>query len=64
MSKSKDEQRVEARTEVAATEKGWPRKVRTTIQPDVDIQVGPEEYLDLARQGLLQPGHDGTDVSA
>lgn len=29
------------------------RKVRTTIQPDVDLEVGPEEYLDLKRQGLL-----------
>ncbi len=64
MTKSKDEQRTEARQDVAAKEKGWPRKVRTTIQPDVDVQVGPEEYLDLARQGLLLPGHDGTDVDA
>ncbi len=29
------------------------RKVRTTFQPDVELEVGPPEYLDLARQGLL-----------
>lgn len=30
-----------------------PRKVRTTFQPDVELEVGPAEYLDLQRQGLL-----------
>ncbi len=29
------------------------RKVRTTFQPDVELEVGPAEYLDLERQGLL-----------
>lgn len=28
-------------------------KVRTTMQPDVEIEVGDAEYLDLKRQGLL-----------
>ena len=29
------------------------RKVRTTIEPDREIEVGPAEYADLHRQGLL-----------
>jgi hypothetical protein len=29
------------------------RKVRTTFQPDVELEVGEAEYLDLQRQGLL-----------
>jgi hypothetical protein len=29
-------------------------KVRTTMQPDVEIEVGPQELLDLERQGLLR----------
>lgn len=29
------------------------RTVRTTMQPDVDIEVGDAEYLDLQRLGLL-----------
>lgn len=29
------------------------RKVRTTFEPHREIEVGPAEYLDLARQGLL-----------
>ncbi|MET8826101.1 hypothetical protein ABZX40_13595 [Streptomyces sp. NPDC004610] len=29
------------------------RKVRTTMQPDKEIEVGDAEYLDLKRQGLL-----------
>lgn len=29
------------------------RKVRTRFQPDVELEVGPAEYLDLERQGLL-----------
>lgn len=28
-------------------------KVRTTFRPDEEITVGPEEYTDLERQGLL-----------
>jgi hypothetical protein len=27
--------------------------VRTTMQPDLEIEVGDAEYLDLKRQGLL-----------
>jgi hypothetical protein len=29
------------------------RTVRTTMRPDVEIEVGDAEYLDLKRQGLL-----------
>ncbi len=29
------------------------RKVRTTFRPDEELEVGPAEYLDLKRQGLL-----------
>lgn len=29
------------------------RKVRTTFQPDNELEVGDAEYLDLKRQGLL-----------
>jgi len=28
-------------------------KVRTTMRPDVEIEVDDAEYLDLQRQGLL-----------
>lgn len=28
-------------------------KVRTTMRPDEEIEVGPQELLDLKRQGLL-----------
>jgi hypothetical protein len=28
-------------------------KVRTTMQPDVELDVEPSEYIDLSRQGLL-----------
>ncbi len=28
-------------------------KVRTTMQPDVEIEVDDAEYLDMQRQGLL-----------
>lgn len=28
-------------------------KIRTTMRPDVEIEVGDAEYLDLKRQGLL-----------
>lgn len=51
-------------------------KVRTTFTPDVVYDVGPEELLDLQRQGLLhsmehgntplpeglEPWHDGAPV--
>lgn len=29
------------------------RTVRTTMQPDVELEVGEAEYLDLSRQHLL-----------
>lgn len=35
------------------TDETWPKKVRTTMRPDREIEVGPEEYLDLSRQDLL-----------
>lgn len=31
----------------------WPRKVRTTMRPDVTVEVDQTEYEDLRRQGLL-----------
>ncbi len=34
--------------------------VRTTIQPDLDMQVTAREADSLRRQGLLVPGYDGT----
>lgn len=34
------------------------RTVRTTFQPDVELEVGPAEYLDLERQGLLVQEED------
>lgn len=34
------------------------RNVRTTMQPDVDIEVSDEEYLDLHRQGLIKGQKD------
>jgi hypothetical protein len=34
-------------------------KVRTTMQPDKEIEVGPQEFLDLQRQGLLYEGKAG-----
>lgn len=37
----------------------WPKTVRTTIQPDVDLEVGPEAFQELKAQGLLLPGHEG-----
>lgn len=38
----------------------FPVRVRTTIQPEVDLYVEAAEYRDLHVQGLLLPGHDGT----
>lgn len=29
------------------------QKIRTTMRPDQEIEVGDAEYLDLYRQGLL-----------
>lgn len=37
----------------------WPKTVRTTIQPETDIQVEAHEHAELAAQGLILPGHDG-----
>lgn len=34
------------------------RKVRTTLRPDVEIEVEAPEYLDLQRQGLLLPAEE------
>lgn len=31
----------------------WPKKVRTTMRPDQEIEVGEAEYIDLQRQSLL-----------
>lgn len=39
------------------------RKVRTTFQPDVELEVGPAEYLDLERQGLLVQDDDKTKAA-
>ncbi|MFE3031580.1 hypothetical protein ACFXKY_08015 [Streptomyces canus] len=36
--------------------------VRTTMQPDKEIEVGDAEYLDLDRQGLLVKEDAGQDV--
>lgn len=41
----------------------FPVTVRTTIQPDVELEVEAAEYRDLKVQGLLLPGHDGTTTS-
>ena len=32
----------------------WPRKVRTTMQPWREIEVGPEEYHDLSARGVIE----------
>lgn len=40
------------------------RTVRTTMQPDRDIEVGDADYLDLQRQGLLLPDVTKTDTAA
>ena len=37
--------------------------VRTTMQPDLDIQVPEREADSLKRQGLLVPGYDGTEYA-
>jgi hypothetical protein len=36
----------------------WPKTVRTTIQPEVDLVVEQAEYNDLKVQGLLLPGYE------
>lgn len=37
------------------------RKVRTTFQPDVEIEVEGPEYLDLLLQGVIRPAPAGAD---
>jgi len=37
--------------------------VRTTMQPDTDLQVTVREAVSLKRQGLLIPGFDGTEYT-
>jgi hypothetical protein len=39
-------------------------KVRTTIQPDQELEVGPQEYADLKGQGLLLNTKATTDEGA
>jgi hypothetical protein len=36
--------------------------IRTTMQPDKEIEVGDAEYLDLKRQGLLVEDDAAEDV--
>jgi hypothetical protein len=41
------------------------RKVRTTMQPDTEMEVGEAEYIDLKRQGLLiETDETGQPVNA
>ncbi|MGW5175905.1 hypothetical protein ACWERY_16275 [Streptomyces sp. NPDC004082] len=40
------------------------RKVRTTMRPDEEIEVGDAEYTDLQRQGLLVEDDAHEDVPA
>lgn len=35
------------------TEDTWPKTVRTTMQPDTDLEVTEREHTELAVQGLL-----------
>lgn len=37
----------------------FPVRVRSTFQPEVDLEVGQAEWTDLHRSGLLLPGHEG-----
>jgi len=39
-------------------------KVRTTIRPEDELEVTPQEELDLERQGLLYKGNATTDEGA
>lgn len=34
--------------------------IRTTMRPDVEIEVGDAEYLDLTRQGLIAADQPAT----
>lgn len=38
--------------------------VRTTIQPDVELDVSDTEYVDLKRQGLLVEGQPAAAPAA
>lgn len=37
--------------------------IRTTMQPDTDLQVTVREAASLKRQGLLVPGFDGAEYA-
>ena len=37
-------------------------KIRTTMRPDLELDVDDAEYLDLQRQGLLVEEDSGQDV--
>lgn len=37
-------------------------KVRTTLRPDEQIEVGEAEYIDLKRDGLLVADYEGPKV--
>lgn len=37
-----------------APEQKWPRKVRTTMEPDRVREVGPAEYADLTAWGVIK----------
>jgi len=39
-------------------------KIRTTMQPWLELEVSEAEYLDLQRQGLLLQGHTERAVRA
>ena len=39
-------------------------KIRTTIRPDVEVDVSPEEETDLRALGLLYEGNATTDEGA
>lgn len=53
----------EPRRTVVTEPTEFPVRVRTTIQPDVELEVESAEYRDLKVQDLLLPGHDGTTTS-
>ena len=53
----------EPRRQVVTEPTEFPVRVRTTIQPELDLEVDSAEYRDLKVQGLLLPGHDGTTTS-
>lgn len=38
----------------AQSKSEWPKRVRTTMEPDREYEVGEDEYTDLVRQGLIK----------